>query len=121
MTTNEFIEMLRKADPSGTAHVRMDGGVPLFAELKPGYWDGHYSYIEDGKFITSTQGVKLDIHTSNLRDFVIDRVDMHHESWEQIKEKLVFDFGDSPSEENEKKIERYMKSARHTYDCWYEM
>ena len=47
MKTSEFIKMLQEADPSGEAHVRMYGGVPKFAELKPGYWDGPYSYIDE--------------------------------------------------------------------------
>ena len=47
MTTSQFIKMLQEADPSGEAHIRMDGGIPLFAELKPGYWDGPYEYIDE--------------------------------------------------------------------------
>lgn len=46
MTTSEFIKMLQDADPSGEAHIRMSGGVPKYAELKEGYWDGPYSYID---------------------------------------------------------------------------
>ena len=47
MTTSQFIKMLQEADPSGEAHIRMEGGIPLFAELKPGYWDGPYEYIDE--------------------------------------------------------------------------
>jgi len=35
MKTKELIKILQKADPSGEAHVRMDGGVPTYANTKP--------------------------------------------------------------------------------------
>jgi hypothetical protein len=58
MTTKEFIKILQDADPSGEAHIRMEGGIPMYAELKAGYWDGPYAYIEDGKYVYSAEGSK---------------------------------------------------------------
>jgi len=59
MKTSEFIKMLQEADPSGEAHIRMEGGIPRFAELKEGYWDGPYSYLdEEGNWVYSTEGNK---------------------------------------------------------------
>jgi len=49
MTTGEFIKMLQEEDPSGKAHLRMDGGIPWFEECKAGYYDGPYSYIDENK------------------------------------------------------------------------
>lgn len=71
MTTSEFIEILKKADPSGEAHIRMEGGIPLFAELKPGYWDGPYSYIDkDDNYVYTSAGSKVDIYCVDIWDFV---------------------------------------------------
>ena len=72
MTTSELIKMLRKADPEGDAHVRVNGECPTFVEMKPGYWDGSYSYIEDGEFHISDKGVKVDIHTMDLEWWLMD-------------------------------------------------
>ena len=72
MTTKELIEMLQKADPTGNAHIRMEGGIPWFAELKEGYWDGPYSYLdEDGNWVYTTKGDKVDLHMIDVYDFVV--------------------------------------------------
>lgn len=81
MTTNEFIEMLRKADPKGDGHVRLPGdGVPIFGETKEGYWDGPYQYLEytenkspyDAVLVTTTKGYKVDIHVMDFDNIVWD-------------------------------------------------
>lgn len=38
MTTSEFIKMLQEAGQEGNAHIRMEGGIPMCAEHKPGYY-----------------------------------------------------------------------------------
>lgn len=114
MTTEEFIKMLQEADPSGKAHIRMAGGVPLFAELKPGYWDGPYSYInDDGNYVTSTQYGKVDIHCLNIWDFV-ERV--HELPWEEVKAKFIFDFTYTNPESKKEKEDRILKVAKEAYD-----
>lgn len=62
MTTGQLIKLLQEADPSGEAHMRMEGGIPWFVECKPGYYDGAYSYIDENKnFVYSTEGWKVDV------------------------------------------------------------
>jgi hypothetical protein len=73
MTTREFIEMLKKEDPSGNLHVRVGDGIPIYAETKQGYWDGAYQYFDlDGKLVISVKGYKVDIHTVDYEDFIAD-------------------------------------------------
>ena len=90
MTTKEFIKMLQDADPSGDAHIRMSGGVPRYAELKPGYWDGPYSYIDgDGNWVYSSMNNKVDIWTEEIDDYVGDMCDTYDTPpWEDIKKKF---------------------------------
>jgi len=93
MTTAEFIKMLQEADPKGTAHIRMEGGVPHAAILKPGYYDGPYSYIdEDFNWVKSASGSKVDIHCIDVWDFV-DRVKGKSRSFDEIKHKFKFELG----------------------------
>lgn len=68
MTTNELIEMLKKEDPEGNCHVRIHGEMPWFAEKKPGYWDGPYTYVEEDTMVFSTKGDKVDIRTMEPDD-----------------------------------------------------
>lgn len=73
MTTGELIKLLQEEDPSGKLHVRLFGdGIPCFCEVKPGYWDGPYAYIENNKWIQSTEGSKVDIYTKDINDFIWD-------------------------------------------------
>lgn len=72
MTTNEFIKELKKADPEGNCHVRLNGECPICVERKPGYYDGAYTYIEDGKFHVSTKGDKVDVMTYDLEWWLAD-------------------------------------------------
>jgi len=71
MKTKELIKLLQEEDPSGEAHVRMPGGVPVHVELKEGYYDGPYSYIdEDGNFVETDNGEKVDVYCTDLEEFV---------------------------------------------------
>lgn len=82
MTTGELIKLLQEADPDGTAHVRMDGGIPWFVEHLPGYYDGSYSYIEkddDGneRYVITRTGSKVDIRSRDINQFIDDYIDIH--------------------------------------------
>lgn len=111
MKTSEFIKMLQEADPSGEAHIRMEGGIPLFAELKPGYWDGPYSYIdEDDNYVTSTEGDKIDIHCLDIEGFIESN---DHLLWEELKEKFIFKFTYVNKKEREDGV---LKIAKEAYD-----
>jgi hypothetical protein len=124
MKTKDFIKMLQEADPSGEAHVRMEGGIPCFAELKPGYWDGSYTFIdEDGNFVTSIKDVKVDIYTMSIDDFVERHFNYHDpNSWDKIKEKFKFELGGyCIKEQRDEKAESVLKSAKEAYDEWYDI
>lgn len=123
MKTSEFIKMLQDADPSGEAHIRMPGGVPIFAEPKPGYWDGPYSYIdEDGNWNYSTKGDKVDIHTKEVDDFVYDMVDTYYiPSWEEVAAKFKFSLGYSIESQRKEREDCILKSAKKSYDEAAEM
>jgi len=123
MTTAEFIKILQKEDPSGTAHIRMSGGIPMGAELKAGYWDGPYSYIdEDGNWVYTTSGQKVDIWCTEIYDFVSEKIDTYRRpSWDEIKSKFKFELGYSIPEHRAERANSILKQAKEAYDESIEM
>lgn len=121
MTTKEFIKMLTEADPTGEGHVRLYGGVPRFAESKPGYWDGAYQYIdEEGNFVTSIKGYKVDITCIEIEDFVSNLVNMHNpQNWEEIEKKIKFEFGGYSNTEQRNDKERVIIEKARSF--WEEI
>lgn len=120
MKTKDFIAMLQEADPTGESHVRMYGGVPIFADLKEGYWDGPYHYIdEDGNWVYSSEGLKVDIWCTDIDDFVSEMIDTYKTpTWEEVKSKFKFKLTYSSSDERENAI---LKQAKEAYDSSVEM
>ena len=118
MTTAEFIKILQEADPSGTAHIRMSGGIPRFAELKEGYWDGPYSYLdEEGRWVYSTEGCKVDIHCEEVYDYVSEMVDTYRApSWEEIEKRFIFKLGYSIESQRKERENRILDQAREAYN-----
>lgn len=123
MTTKEFIQMLQEADPSGNAHIRMEGGIPLCAELKEGYWDGPYSYVdEEGNYVYSTKGNKVDIHCRDIHGFVEYHFDLFEPgNWERIKQMFKFELSYSISEHRKEREDRVIASAKEAWDEYYEI
>jgi hypothetical protein len=123
MTTAEFIKMLQGADPSGQAHIRMEGGIPRFAELKPGYWDGPYSYLDEkGNWVYSTEGAKVDIHCEEIYDYVSEMLGTYRTpSWEEIEKRFIFKLGYSIEEHRKERENRILNQAREAYDETVEM
>lgn len=116
MTTSEFIEILKKADPSGEAHIRMEGGIPLFAELKPGYWDGPYSYIDkDDNYVYTSAGSKVDIYCVDIWDFV-ERNMNRNTKWEEIEKKFKFELTYSIKEHRDERANSILKQAKEAYN-----
>lgn len=116
MTTSEFIEILKKADPSGDAHIRMEGGIPLFAELKPGYWDGPYSYIDkDDNYVYTSAGSKVDIYCVDIWDFV-ERNMNRNTKWEEIEKKFKFELTYSIKEHKDERANSILKQAKEAYN-----
>jgi len=122
MKTKEFIKLLKEADPSGEAHIRMDGGIPQYAELKEGYWDGPYTYIDnDGNYTLSINGMKVDIYCIDIDEFIEKYLNIHDtNNWEYIKSKLKFELGGyvNSGQRNERK-DNLLKNAKEIYDEQY--
>lgn len=117
MTTSELIKLLQEADPEGNTHIRMNGGVPVYVEHLPGYYDGAYAYIKkDGdeeKYVVTKEGSKIDIYCRDMEEFMEGLVDIHEpNNWEIVKSKYQFDARDE---------ERYLQTLRKYYDDWYQM
>lgn len=123
MTTKEFIKMLQEADPSGEAHIRMDGGMPWFAELKPGYWDGPYSYKdEDGNYVYSSKGEKVDLYCMGIDEFVEHHFNLFEkDNWEKIKSKFKFELTYSIPEQRKEREDNIIKHAKEVWDRMYEI
>jgi hypothetical protein len=115
MTTKEFIKMLQEADPSGECHVRIPGGIPRHAEKKEGYWDGPYSYInEEGQYVYTTQGSKVDIYMEDIWDFVENNYSKKT-SWEDIEKLFVFDLTYSNKESRDERANSILKEAKEAF------
>lgn len=80
MKTKDFIKMLQEADPEGEAMVMFsEGGLPWFAEWKPGYYDGDTSWL-----IKNENGYPIGIETSRSYKggkLVIHEVDLQELAW----------------------------------------
>lgn len=124
MKTKEFIEMLQKADPSGDAHIRINGyDAHFFAEHKPGYWDGPYSYLENGygkdmTWVQTSQGTKVDIRIVDL-DFFVEH---YNGDYDTIKKHIKMDFGNFMIKEQQKeKEEKFLKTVKDSCDEYLEI
>lgn len=118
MTTAKFIELLKEADPDGTAHIRMSGGIPRFVELKEGYWDGPYSYInEKGEYVYSIKGLKVDIHCDDIYSFVEDNYSHGETTWSDIEKLFKFELGGySINKQRSEKEEIILAKAKKAFD-----
>lgn len=118
MTTGEFIKILQKEDPSGTSHIRISGGIPYSAELKAGYWDGPYSYLdEDGNYVYTTEDSKVDVYCIDIWDFVERHINIDDSNnWKTIEGKFKFKLGYSVSAHVNERIDGIMKEAREAFD-----
>lgn len=115
--------MLQDADPNGTAHIRMNGGVPIAAELKAGYWDGPYSYIdEEGNWVYSSEGTKVDLWCNTIDEFVDELVDTFNiPEWEDVKKKFKFKLTYSNESQRKEREDVILKQAKTAYDDDVEM
>jgi len=104
MKVKDFIAMLQKENLED--HVRVPGGAVLFAESKPGYWDGAYSYRDGENFVISTRGSKVDIITQDADDFI----------WENDGDysKIILDFHGYSGETLKRHIKKYKDKFEET-------
>jgi hypothetical protein len=123
MTTKEFIKMLQDADPTGESHIRMEGGIPMYAERKPGYWDGPYSYFdEEGNWVYSTGASKVDIYCVDRYDYVSDMFSTYNiPTWEEVLSKFKFSLGYSIESQRKEREEGSLKDAKESYEHSVEM
>ncbi len=127
MTTADFIAMLQKEDPSGKAHLRLGDGVPISCELKEGYWDGPFTYIdEDGKFVTSIKGDKVDIRCKSAVDYIWDDfcglsfITDYNTLFEELKTKFRFEFEGYHPTQAQERIDRFYSWLKTEFDKWAE-
>ena len=116
MTTKEFIKMLQEADPEGNGHIRMEGGVPTHAIEKEGYWDGPYSYInENGEYVYSTRGYKIDIYCEDAYDFSSNRYS-RDKKWEDIEKLFKFELTYANESQRKEREDIILKQAKEAFD-----
>jgi hypothetical protein len=118
MKTKELIKLLQEADPNGESYVRIDGGIPVYVERKPGYYDGSYSYYdEDRKYCISKMDSKVDIHTTAIFDYVVDNMGSfpNNKSIEEVLDKFNFYLSEN-EEQNNKEKERYVQQIINAYN-----
>lgn len=109
--------MLQEADPTGESHIRMDGGIPAFAEKKQGYWDGPYSYIDDdGCYVYSSLDDKVDIYCTSIWDFVEINTGLDTK-WEDIEKKFKFKLSNyvNVTQQDEKK-NKILEKAKKAFN-----
>jgi hypothetical protein len=115
MKVKELIKQLQDCDPEAHIRIATDdvAATPWFVEEKPGYWDGYYSYMEDGKLIFSTEGNKVDLRVVDVEDFIWD----NHNNWEEMID-FRFTYAD-PSDKIERvkeKLREYEKEAKEYFN-----
>jgi hypothetical protein len=119
MKTKEFIKMLQDADPSGEAHIRMEGGIPISAQIKEGYWDGPFSYLDENEnYVYSIEGYKVDIYCRDIWDHVDWMVDYDTKtSWEEVEKTFKFELGGyALKESRDDKKQRVLDQGKEAYD-----
>jgi hypothetical protein len=119
MKTKDFIKLLQEEDPTGEAHIRMNGGVPVSVIAKEGYWDGPYQYIdEEGNFVTSIKNDKVDIYCIDVYEFVGNNINRNDpDNWEKIRAKFKFELGAYVNDKNRnEKEEAILKEAKEAFD-----
>ena len=116
MTTKEFIKILQEADPEGNGHIRMDGGIPKFAIAKEGYWDGAYAYInENGEYVYSTKGYKVDIHCEDVWSYVEDKY-RRGMKWEEMEKNFKFELGYAIESQRKEREQRILDQAKEAFE-----
>jgi hypothetical protein len=117
MKTKDLIKILMEADPSGECHVGMMNGIPRWAIKNPGYWDGNYSYIDEGgNFVTSEEGSRIDLWGWDIDEYVESLVDSGL-TLDEIKGKFKFKLLGG-EERNRETITRILDKVEESYKEW---
>lgn len=75
MISSELIKALQESDPEGTSEVIIDGNPIHFVHNYPGYYDGAYIKLLEGKeprAIIAKVGRKVRLHTLSIDDIIFD-------------------------------------------------
>jgi hypothetical protein len=72
MKSKDFIKLLKKIDPTGETHICGFGGAIIDAYPVEGYYDGSYSYMDDGVYVLTKKNMKIEVITYDI-DSIIDR------------------------------------------------
>ena len=116
MTTSQLIEMLKKADPSGIAHIRTPDGIPYFVDLVEGIVDSPYSYIDnDGNYVYSSVGMKVDLYSIDVWGFV-EKNYSDGVTWEDILKKFKFDLTYKNKDESDIRMNALLSRAKDAFD-----
>lgn len=120
MKSKDLVALLQKVDPTGEGYVIIGSGVITHAEVKEGYYDGPYTYIDsDTNFVTSIKGYKVDIGTIDLDEFVWNRVNVFDpDSLSKIKSKFKFEL-DGYLNKGEDRKSAILKEVETQFDWWY--
>jgi len=105
MKVKDFIKILKEQDPD--SYIRILGGAILYAEPKDGYWDGPYEYRDGDKFLISTRGSKVDIHTQDVEDFIWD----NDGDYSKVKLDLAGYSGETLKHQVKEYQERFKKTS----------
>lgn len=110
--------MLQEADPTGEGFIRLGDGIPIFAEPKEGYWDGPFAYIdENGNYIQSTKGYKIDIYAWSISEFVEQHFDFNDpNNWEYIKGMIKSDTTYANKADRDDKHDKLVSRGKKMYD-----
>lgn len=119
MKTKELIRQLQEADPSGELECNTGGADIRFVERLEGYYDGPYEVLLwdetrpyapiIGAKIT-TRGEKVKLHTSSIRDVILDDVDI------PVEVDVHYSDGGKIKQEIETKIEKWRQEVRDIDD-----
>lgn len=74
MKTKEFIELLKKEDPTGEGYIRVSEGAIIGVDKKAGYWDGKYKWYDSKsrELHISSENYKIDVLTIDVDDIIWD-------------------------------------------------
>jgi hypothetical protein len=116
MTTSELINLLKEIDPDGTAHIRLPSGTPYHIELKDGILGVPYTYLdENGKFVLSTQGKKIEISTIDVRSFVEKNYN-DGLTWEELEKLFSFELTYRNQNEIDARVNTVLSHAKDIFD-----
>ena len=90
MKTKDFIELLKKEDPTGEGYIRVEGGAIIGVDVKAGYWDGKYNWYDPKTRVLhiSSQNYKVDVLTLDVDDIIWNE----EGDMDKIRQRLKPDF-----------------------------